>query len=237
MDRSPRRNGFTLIEMLVVLAIVGVLIGILAPVLANARTTARRTTCMANLRGIGHATHMCINDHDGILPAEPGYNIRQHNHVGYTRIYERLAQYLDTPLPPRADDGGYRDGRIPFLCPEDPGSPIRPAGSDADTLTRPMGKEYGFSYSYLAGLHMAPVWDADAVDPKQARTITFWYEAFPTSLAVFRDAGQYHPQSPSTNVKANNLYFDGSVDWLRYHPEWPAMRGQLGPKGTAWQTD
>ncbi|MFG0285454.1 MAG: prepilin-type N-terminal cleavage/methylation domain-containing protein, partial [Phycisphaerales bacterium JB039] len=164
--------GFTLIELIVVVAIVGLLIGILAPALAGAMTTARRAKCMSNLKGFGPALQMYVDSaNQGILPAAPGYSAPHHNYIGYTRIYVLLNDYMDAPLPPRADDGGFRDGQAPFLCPNDPGSPKRPPGSGF-SITRPLAREHGFSYSYLAGLHMAPGPDPDAVDPRKARPFT-----------------------------------------------------------------
>lgn len=225
------RTGFTLIELIVVIAVIGLLIGILAPALAGAMTTARRAKCMSNLKGFGPALQMCMDSgNQGILPAAPGYSGRYHNYIGYTRFFVLLQDYMDAPLPPQTDERGFRDGHAPFLCPSDPASPNDPDGSGG-IITRPLAREHGFSYHYQAGLHMAPVWDPNAVDPQQARRITFWYEMFPTTLAVMRDAGAYHPQSPDHYVKSNNLYFDGSVDWLRNHPEWPGSLGTSGGGG------
>jgi prepilin-type processing-associated H-X9-DG protein/prepilin-type N-terminal cleavage/methylation domain-containing protein len=60
--------GFSLIEMIVVMAIVGVLAGLLVPALARARESARTTTCMNNLRRIGEAMTALQTDGSGIMP-------------------------------------------------------------------------------------------------------------------------------------------------------------------------
>ena len=209
----PQR-AFTMIELIVVVAIIGLLIGILAPALAGAMTTARRTKCMANLKGFGPALQMYMDSENrGILPAAPGYSVRDHNYIGYTRFFVVLEEYVDAPLPPRTDEGGFRDGFAPFLCPLDPGSPNNPDGSGPwPRLTRPLAREHGFSYSYLAGLFMAPVfWDPDTVDPRKAREVTFLAEMFPREYPLLRDGGDYHPQNAP--LPWNNLYADGSVDW------------------------
>lgn len=54
-----KRKGFTLIEMLVVIAIIGILIALLLPALQAAREAARSATCKSNLRqfGLGMQLH------------------------------------------------------------------------------------------------------------------------------------------------------------------------------------
>ena len=58
------KQGFTLIEMLVVILIIGVLSAALLPALTKARRQARRAHCMSNLKQIGHAVNMFIHDDD-----------------------------------------------------------------------------------------------------------------------------------------------------------------------------
>jgi len=63
MSRLTRR-GFTLIELLVVIAIIAILAAILFPVFAKAREAARATQCRSNLKQIGTALQMYVQDYD-----------------------------------------------------------------------------------------------------------------------------------------------------------------------------
>ncbi|MCC6443912.1 MAG: DUF1559 domain-containing protein [Armatimonadetes bacterium] len=64
MSRRSIHSGFTLIELLFVIAI----IAILFPVFAQAREKARDTSCLSNLKQIGTALSMYIQDNDEIPP-------------------------------------------------------------------------------------------------------------------------------------------------------------------------
>ncbi len=62
------RRGFTLIELLVVIAIIAILAAILFPVFARAREKARQASCQSNLKQIGLAFLMYIQDYDEKIP-------------------------------------------------------------------------------------------------------------------------------------------------------------------------
>jgi prepilin-type N-terminal cleavage/methylation domain-containing protein/prepilin-type processing-associated H-X9-DG protein len=66
-----RRRGFTLIEVLVVMAIITILVAITFPMIFTAREAARRRVCMSNLRQVGMALQMYAADHWGRLPPMP----------------------------------------------------------------------------------------------------------------------------------------------------------------------
>lgn len=60
-----RRRGFTLIELLVVVAILALLTALMVPSLARARLRAKHTACSANLRTLGQATTMYLDENGG----------------------------------------------------------------------------------------------------------------------------------------------------------------------------
>jgi prepilin-type N-terminal cleavage/methylation domain-containing protein/prepilin-type processing-associated H-X9-DG protein len=112
------RWGFTLVELLAVIAIVTILAMLLLPVLGNTQAKARRIQCLSNLRQTGIGFHSFLQDHDNGFPMEISTN------AGGT---------LETIMPAYRSGGGFYfsfvhfqslsndlDSPRIFTCPSDP---------------------------------------------------------------------------------------------------------------------
>ncbi len=67
-SKPPRRHGFTLVELLVVISIIALLIALLLPALTRARALANGVVCLANLRSQGQLTQEYMSENLGFVP-------------------------------------------------------------------------------------------------------------------------------------------------------------------------
>ncbi len=127
MHSSTRQTGFTLIEMLVVIAIIGVLLALLLPAVQAAREAARATECRNNLKQIALALHN-YHDRTGVLPhawtADPYYRTQGWGwgamllpDMEQTTLFQQLR--FDDSLTSTASRQWHLQSVKTFVCPSD----------------------------------------------------------------------------------------------------------------------
>lgn len=89
---SSRRPGFTLVELLVVIAVIAVLVALLLPAVQNARAAAQRAQCRNNMRQLGVALH---NYHSAISAFPPAMICSDDGMLVYANANILLLPYLE----------------------------------------------------------------------------------------------------------------------------------------------
>jgi prepilin-type N-terminal cleavage/methylation domain-containing protein/prepilin-type processing-associated H-X9-DG protein len=97
MKNFCRRRAFTLIEVLVVVAIIGILAAILFPVFARARENARRTGCQSNIKQLALGLKMYSADYDARFPKQIYDSGLPHGWADAIFPYTKNLQILQCP--------------------------------------------------------------------------------------------------------------------------------------------
>ena len=104
------KSAFTLLELLVVIAVIAILASLLLPALGRAKETARRSSCLGNLRQVNLGIHLYGDDNADSLPILPDPNPYP-NGVG--AYYKQLVKgYLGL------SGAASRQEKV-FICPSD----------------------------------------------------------------------------------------------------------------------
>ena len=228
-----RSSGFTLVELLVVMATVAVLAAIMFPALSKAKEAARISECLSNIRQVGVGLTMYLDQYDSYFPpavpwGTPGGKNQTANTQDRT-VQELLYPYVRNGMI-RESDGLYAKAGV-FVCPSDTGIPLEmPNGVP---VNRPVWKHTGCSYEYYASdqedwLH----WDAnppripwtglapevDSGSGSQRIGAPLAHVLYPTKKAVMGDMWFWHmgDEVPVCRVAyRNTLFADGHAERLK----------------------
>jgi len=200
------RIGFTLIELLVVIGIIAIIAAMLLPALSSARELARKTKCIGNLKQLGLAWTMYVEDNNetfydvacewvwggktGTLGA--GHGPYPFNDPTFVRPLNRYVS----------------DNQELFRCPSDKGRPH--AGWDEPRTYDTVGN----SYRYNVGLRSTE--EGGLVGKKLSQVS----ESSKTVLAgdgVISDVQNARWHNPAASW-ANLLFVDGHTGWFLITP-------------------
>ncbi len=191
---TGHKASFTLVELLVVVAIIAVLAALLLPSLQQARESGRATQCMNNLRQIGLATYAYADDNDGQLFVSNDWpwDLQPYLHVSQT--------------------GWDMEGAPVYQCPDCKALPGQQAWAPG------YGWCYGINYWYLFDRHLPPyvVVGLKIADPVHPAT-TVWMSDVEGALII--SVGSYpgiilptaFPVGYHHRGRANVLWLDGHV--------------------------
>jgi prepilin-type N-terminal cleavage/methylation domain-containing protein/prepilin-type processing-associated H-X9-DG protein len=192
------RRGFTLMELLVVLAIVTVLAGLIGGAVEQARAEANSARCVSNLRQWGAALLLYVTDNQGYVPRR-GQGVQQLGQIN------RPTDWFNA-LPPYLGDQPYQNLVAQNALPQ-PGQ--------NSIFVCPSATRSGGTYFLPYGMNMyLSQWDQPNPDKLNAIPA-------PDELAFLADApGQYSSTVPSAlpysvmarhEGRANVCFADGHV--------------------------
>lgn len=199
-----RPRAFTLIELMVVVAIIALLIAILLPALSKARTSAKRTACGSQLKDIGVALQVYINGNHGRLP-----HVSQLPSAGPWPLTTKKAFSIADVLKDEISDSRA------FHCPADVSGISRPAPNEGLSYFESEGTSYEFRWR-LNGL---------TLNEASERFSRFLNTAVPDNMIyIMSDYWNFHdPKSPPPSKDLEEagyrpprgarryLYIDGHV--------------------------
>jgi prepilin-type N-terminal cleavage/methylation domain-containing protein/prepilin-type processing-associated H-X9-DG protein len=151
---NRRTRAFTLIELLVVIAIIAILAAILFPVFAQAREKARAISCMSNMKQIGLAVQMYVQDNGERIFFRAGWaNSRVGGKVPYAT--NNSNRWWNQMMP-------YIKSNAVFKCPDDPNA----------TMSVDTNGVYSIPRSYIADSTVEDLTLAQVDDPTETMVVT-----------------------------------------------------------------
>jgi len=119
-------GGFTLVELLVVVAIIALLLAMLLPALGRAREVAEMTVCQTRLKQIGTAFHMYASEMKDHIPFKPGWRGAGGSGLDGPTLEWLLAPYVGAEQPgwnPNTEGNHWAVDNVDdqvFWCPSSP---------------------------------------------------------------------------------------------------------------------
>ncbi|MEQ9617474.1 MAG: type II secretion system protein [Phycisphaerales bacterium] len=206
MRRSP---GFTMIELLVTIAVVAILVSILLPALGGARDSARTVRCASNLRQLAIAWRVYANDYDDwAMPL--AYTSFEDVGTGDSIFWWGGAGnvsgdvvYGDGFLSPYLSDS-LREASV-YQCPSQPEGSYVPQGSSGRVTTT-----YGYNGYYLCP-PKTPGWSFTIGEQRWKRLS---HVLRPSELFVFADTLLPASTLPrGTSLLDPPMLYEGSGEW------------------------
>ncbi|MBC8095117.1 MAG: DUF1559 domain-containing protein [Akkermansiaceae bacterium] len=176
-----KRRAFTLVELLLVIAIIATLAAMLLPALARGRESARRVKCMNNQRQLGIATHLYLDDNNG--------NFFRYIH-GRTNAGQGQILWCGW-LGPGAEGARPFDATQGALYPYLKGCGVEICPSLNYALSQFKFKASGAAFGYGYNLSLSSATDQQAKNVNRVLN--------PTGIALFADAAQVNDfQAPAS---------------------------------------
>jgi prepilin-type N-terminal cleavage/methylation domain-containing protein len=185
----PRQSdrGFSLLELIVAIAIIFIIIAITIPVISSVRERVRLTHCGSNLRQLRLAVQFYQDSYNGLLP----YATKPTNmSTGQVDPFDDFADTLSIEMPVVETGNEYARHQL-FACPSD----------------RTKFKLYGVSYRYVVADFMVIFKNMD-IDPQ--RQATTYYEDPANTAPVLSDFNRFHWQESSA-PQSQGVMFDHSI--------------------------
>jgi prepilin-type N-terminal cleavage/methylation domain-containing protein/prepilin-type processing-associated H-X9-DG protein len=246
LARSQRRQGFTLVELLVVVAVLAIIAALLFPLFARAKERSRTAACASNMKQLAVAWHLYASDYDETFPLT--VSLRSPG-LGYVYWMEVIDPYVKGGVQ-RPEKGETPSGKAQsiYTCPNYwlPAPDMDEEGNPVDAYASAVGR-YPLA-SYAPSIYVTPHWSLleTKTDPELGQLGTLASVHEPSRLVLLGENHDFRMEIWGTGGAnnftraarrhhggANYAMVDGHVRWFRGgHPqygmtkefEWPRAR-------------